>query len=305
VPTPPPYEFTWGTSAWGDGSVWAEPGTYGTSGDSEAVTADGSAMPEVTVNVSGDASGAAGGVTDAEAGSGLALYVEPDNSGVFVTATTARVYMRLPAMYRDGDAGIEPDVVLGYDVGLDYDEGDGGYDEGVPNPNNRPLLRWLASLIDPSAGVIEAIIDRIDSPTSSALTDPQTCNIEWLPWLGQLVGVRVPFPVADESAARAQVQGALTSAPAGSRPAIIQTVQTILTGTKSVTITDHYTGDPWKIQVNTLAVETPTVLTGSPFTWGVSLWGGTDVWEPPDPVVALLVLTGQKPAGFTIIHTTS
>jgi hypothetical protein len=304
--------FTWGATEWdGQSATWAAIGYVGQPvGDA--------AHPEVVIAVQGET----GAVSEAFAGSGLTAYVAPDNTGVYVTATTARLYDRLPALYRDADATVVPPtatvetttVTTGtfdssetFDSAEEFDMTGEDVDTGVvteiPNPNGYPLLRWLSCLVD-QAGDIEEIVNRLTSPTTSALTDPQTADVAWLPWLAQMVGVNLPNPV-DPGKAQTAIYGALTGAQRGSKPSIAAAVARALTGSQTVTVTDHYQGATWKIQVDTLVSETPTVFAGStPFTWGTTTWGQGE-WFAADPIVSLIVTAKTKPAGFTLVHTTS
>lgn len=90
-----------------------------------------------------------------------------------VHPTTTSTYELLPLAYRDADAR------------LDW-----------------PLLRWLSLLLD-QIGDITDVIDAIDVRTpdeggavgdASALTDPETAQEEWLPWLAQFVGIGLATP---------------------------------------------------------------------------------------------------------------
>lgn len=266
--------FTWGSSQWGAAdATWEKPGVYNLG---FAAKATGS------VSVAGqwviDTSFAVQAVSDVEWQTAGGPMVAPDNSDVYVTPTTARMYMRLPAFYRDDD------TVQAYD---------------------RPLLRYLAAMVD-QAGLAEFLADRIAPPAASALTDPWSADEAWLPWLGSLVGLRLTWPLADVAEARAQIAAAMTSAaPRGSRGAIANVVKPVLSGTQQVTVTDH-DGGQWFIEVNTLASQSPPSLSGTVgFIWGTSDWGTTTQWEDPDPIVQLIDQSGQKPAGFQIIHTES
>lgn len=301
--TPPPYQFTWGVSAWGDGSVWSQPGVYTTSLSSSSTSA-ATFVPVVTVDVRFSCES----VTDAEFTlTGGGQYVDPTGtSGIYVSPFTDRLYNSFPSFYRDDDAAqvAMPTPPNEFGSGQAYDTGF-SYDQTVSYSSNYPFLRWLAALCDFSAGEIDALVAQFNSPTHSALTDPQLAEPAWLPWLAQFVGIGVPTPIPDVTVARQQIAGAMTTAPAGSKQAIVEAVQQVLTGAQSVVVTDHYNGDPWAIAIDTFDDQTPTVATGSPIVWGVSTWGGTSVWQPADPIVRAVETAGQKPAGFVLVHTIS
>jgi hypothetical protein len=148
------------------------------------------------------------------------------------SATTLRLYNRLPAIYRDADATA-----------------------GEP-PNDFPLLRWIASIVD-QAGDLETLVDRIAPPASSALTDPSTADAGWLPWLAQLVGARVTAgtPVDQQ---RAAILSAVGGWQAGTRSSIVAAARTQLTGSRFVQLVDHVGGDMWQMQIITRPSESPT-----------------------------------------------
>lgn len=273
------YTFTWDVSAWGTASAtWSSPGVYDEK--QEQIAAATAAMLGSDAAVI-RTSGLAAAVTAASAQVGYVAYVDPGNTGVYVSATAARVYNRLPARYRDDDALV----------------------------GTFPLLRWLASLVD-LAGDVEGYLNRFADPTRSALTDPALADAAWLSWLGQLVGIRVENPPGDIPSARQQIAAAVWGAQPGTRAGIVAAVQQILTGTKTVTVTDHYSGDQWKIQVSTLTGETPVSPVGAVpgytgFVWGTSVWGETTEWAEPDLVLFQIAQSRAKPAGFTLVHTLS
>ena len=304
-----PYTFTWGTSGWStSGAAWSAPGTYTASGSASAAGST-SATDQTVISTSGSATAQSSSAAE----SGFDIYVPAGGTGVYVSATTARLYDRLPDCYRNADAQAP------------------GQGAGA-STTSYPLLRWLSLLVD-QAGAIETLINRFTSPTSSALTDPTLADDSWLPWLGQLVGVNLPSPVPDSTAARALIANAISGTPAGSRQSIIASVQAVLTGTRTVTVTDHDSGNPWQIQVATLLAESPGGAAG--FEWGSSEWGagsatwssptgtgsiigqqgfewgrsewstGSATWANPDPIVWWLESNGLEPAGFTFVHTTS
>lgn len=296
------YTFTWDVSTWGTSTAtWSSPGVH------SEITGPISATGAVTV--SGDlavieSSGTAAATSSALAETTGTGYVDPTGAGIWVSATTARVWSRLPACYRNADQAAPAGVSTGiYDAGT-FDSG-ASYDAGGIGPSY-PLLRWLACMVD-QAGYVEGLINRFSSPTSSDLVNPQTADAGWLPWLGALVGVNVPLPVPDIPEARTRIANAIVGTPKGSKGWIVDTVKPLLGGTQTVTVSDHYGGNPWEIEVNTLAAETPATIAGQHgFVWGTSEWGTVSaIWGNPDPIVWYLQNQGLEPAGFTFVHTTS
>ena len=288
-------EFVWDTSTWDQTTVWIT--------DLEiAGAAQSTAAASGNVAVAIDMSGTAGAVSETFGGSTRAAYVDADGSGIYVSTTTGRLYSRLPGCYRDADAAIGADPTDNYGSVASY--GAGNYDQLIPSQDARPLLRWLASLVD-EAGAIESVIDRCTPAMSSALTDPQLADVAWLPWLAQMVGLTLG-PQVTPGAAQQAIALALTGPQTGTRPAIEAAVAPYLTGTQTVTVTDHYGGDAWTIQVGTLASETPASVAGQQgLVWGTSEWGVSAVWDEPDPVLWVLDHADLIPAGFTAVHTTS
>lgn len=179
-----------------------------------------------------------------------------------VHPTTQRIYDRLPEHYRTADADqVDPDY---------------------------PLLRFLA-LIGDQLGELEDLVDRVDylppdegglPGDTSDLVDATTADAAWLPWLAQLVGAVLP-PGLSEAAQRDAVQFAPGGWRAATKGAIADAARTALTGTKYVVIRDHYTGDPWKVEVRTRTTETPSV----------------------PAVLAAIVDKGAKPAGVELVAT--
>lgn len=179
-----------------------------------------------------------------------------------VAAFTQRVYDELPQAYRDADQT------------LDY-----------------PLLRWL-SLLGDQGGLLEALIDRIDLPDpadrkpgdTSALVDPARADAAWLPWLGQLVGVRLPAVIQGQ-AARDAIAGASGGFLAGTKTAVAAAAQSALTGSRHVSVYDH-------------SVTTP----GDGGQWDVLLVTGAS--ETPSAALVLAAVTAKKakPAGVVLHH---
>ena len=84
---------------------------------------------------------------------------------------------------------------------------------------------------------------------------------------------------------RFQIKTGYNSHKAGTLEALEESVKWILTGTKSVTITQHYLGDAWKIQIQTLQSETPN-----------------GALEPTDNQSVLTASKLAKPIGYKVSH---
>jgi hypothetical protein len=118
------------------------------------------------------------------------------------------------------------------------------------------LLRFCAVL---TAGNIDQIhsyvIDTDGGPGWQIILDPDRCPVEVLPWLAQAVGARFT-PDMDETMQRAAVKDPEVFAR-GRPAAIVAVAKRRLTGTKSVILTERYTGNAWRIQITTIDSETP------------------------------------------------
>lgn len=170
--------------------------------------------------------------------------------------TLARAYERLPDHYR-------------------------AYDETV----GFPLYRWLAGIYS-QAGAIEALVNRIGGldDGQSDLTDPMGADEAWLPWLAQLVGVRLD-PAMRTDEARDAVQFASSGWRAGTKRAVGDAVRSELTGTRYAQVYDHSVTRPgdggvWDVLIITRATETPNV----------------------PAVLAAAARRGAKPAGVVLHH---
>lgn len=195
------------------------------------------------------------------------------------------------------------------DVGLSY----AGH--GVSQLNSFPYL-------DIASGY-----DSTDDSTKSSLVEPQVANKKFLPWLAQIVGVKLTqsvggstpwgnfpstwgsFVTAVDDAGdndtkaewfeiesfntsdnnfvqgrRDQITTARTGHNAGTKTAIIDAIETILTGTKTIKYTVGTIDNPWLITVETLTSETPA--------------GVNDT----ESETVINVVENSRPMGFIIQH---
>lgn len=158
------------------------------------------------------------------------------------SAFTERWYASLPEHYRDND-----------------------------EPLNWPLLRFM-SLLGDQAGEVFTLLTRIAYVPpdeggaigdTSDLVDPATADLGWLPWLGQLVGVKLT-PAITGQAARDAVAGAVNGYQVGTKTAIANAARSGLTGTRYVSVYDHTVTTPgdggiWDVLLVTRASETPDI----------------------------------------------
>lgn len=100
------------------------------------------------------------------------------------------------------------------------------------------------------------LIDDITNlPNWAIIFDPERCPTEALPYLAQFDGA-ILTPDMDAAARRAAIQ--TPEAFSRGRLASLEAVaKRRLTGTKTVVITERYTGDAWRLRVETIEAETP------------------------------------------------
>lgn len=157
-------------------------------------------------------------------------------------------------------------------------------------PAGFPLYRWLAGVVG-QLGEIDALIDGIDYDDTvpgdtSTLADPQVAPVAWLPWIAQLVGVRLSADLTEQQA-RDAVQFASSGWRAGTKQAIADAARSELTDTKYAVVYDHSIanpgdGGPWDVMILTRTSETPD----------------------PAAVLAAVIARGAKPAGVVLHHRT-
>lgn len=175
-----------------------------------------------------------------------------------VSEFTERLYAGLPEFMRDTDS---------------VELSGGGY----------PLLRYL-SLLGDLAGEVETIADRA---VAGELVDPDAADDAWLPWLGQLVGVRLD-PAEVPSTWRDAITNGAAGWQSGTRASIATAARRALTGTKYVDVRSHNGrprtgGDPFTILLVVREDEAPT---------------------PLSKVSDAVTVAGAKPAGYKLAVST-
>lgn len=143
---------------------------------------------------------------------------------------TLQWYNRLPELYRTADAT-------------------------EPSGGGQPLLRFL-DLLGQQAGEVETLAAAV----TTDLADPQLAASEWLPWLAQMVGVRLPVGYTDELARDLISAGA--GWLAGTPEAIAAAVRSVLTDDGNPpyvqVVADPVT--PWTINLTVADSQAPTPL---------------------------------------------
>lgn len=119
-----------------------------------------------------------------------------------------------------------------------------------------PLLTYIGAICDSYLQDIDDLAS--DHPTYSGWGSILSADLAphyALPWLAQLVGVRVDPSLSDANniALIKQPVGFQRGSPGAIKAAILP----YLTGTKSVTLVERYTGDAYKVLVSTVTGEVP------------------------------------------------
>jgi hypothetical protein len=188
---------------------------------------------------------------------GIIRYLETGLERVLETETgedTGSAFDRLPEHYRAADA-----------------------------LRGSPLERFMA-LTGSQLQEVQALSGRITD-----LVDPERADSSWLPWLAQLVGIDATGRTTPQL--RELIAGAVGSH--GSAGALAAAVKGELTGTQTAVIDRHYSGNPWRIAINTRHDETPDVAAlltaalaekpaGVDLThdWGVLSWSQYEALYP-------------------------
>jgi hypothetical protein len=217
----------------------------------------------------------------------LAHEPEPSDGTVpFMSRFAHRLYHRLPEVYRTMDAADQTWTFKRYLAGVlapaaEVDEmitaiaGDRPIGPATPEPWALPqdeLAIWREN--------------RLNRP--SALGDPDQADVDWLPWLAQMVGAQLD-PGASEEEKRDTIRFTTSGWRAGTRGAIIDAARSALTGTQFANIVPHTkvngsgdleAGTPWDITIVTRTSETPD----------------------PGIVLGAVLRKGVKPAGAVLWH---
>lgn len=138
------------------------------------------------------------------------------------------------------------------------------------------LLELCEALAGGLQDVEDIVRDTDDDPGWSIVLDADRAPVDWLPWLGQFVGVRLPVGLS-EADQRARIKST-DGFQRGSPEALKEAARSYLTGTKSVFFIERF-GSAYRLHVATLIAETP------------------------DPGVVERALLEQKPAGIVMTYT--
>lgn len=138
---------------------------------------------------------------------------------------------------------------------------------------------WLCEALSRILLQVQEVFDPEDPiPPIAPLLDPALCPDWALPWLAQLVGVRLPVGISSADA-RALI-GDVAGFRRGTTAAIEAGLANTLTGNKAVYFRERDQGDAYALEVVTL------------------------VGETPDPAATLAALIAQKPGGILLRYRT-
>lgn len=142
------------------------------------------------------------------------------------------------------------------DAALELYEALGPFAQG-DEERDWPLLKLCMAITSGAFDDVHQLVtDQSDTrPGWQVLFDPVRCPAAFLPWLAQVAGATL-LPSMSEAEQREAIKD--PEVFGRGTPAAIEAVAARhLTGAKSVLITERYTGDPWRLLIETLAEETP------------------------------------------------
>lgn len=123
--------------------------------------------------------------------------------------------------------------------------------------NDFTTLRMCMAIVAGKIDLLwEYLIDDVTNlPALAILLDPERCPESALPWLSQFSGADLT-PEMTEEARRLAIQ-----TPEAFSRGRVKSIEAVakrrLTGTKSVIVTERYTGSVWRLRIETLEEETP------------------------------------------------
>lgn len=132
-----------------------------------------------------------------------------------------------------------------------------------------------------SVAVYSVTVASVDD--TSDLGDPVTADAGWLVWLAQFVGAARAASSLSTTDLRDAVRFASGGWAAGTKQSIADAARSVLSGTKYALVNDHYTGDPWLLELRVRTSELPG--------------GGTAA------VLAAVNAKHAKPAGYALVVT--
>lgn len=132
------------------------------------------------------------------------------------------------------------------------------------------LVESIGRLLDP---VEQLIRDSDLGPGWSAIVDVDRAPVEYLPWTGQIVGVRFKSTLT-EAQMRQRIRDQ-EGRKRGTPGAMLDAISDTLTGSKIILLEERYGGDAYHFRVSVYEAQTP------------------------DPAATEAALLRQKPAGLT------
>lgn len=118
------------------------------------------------------------------------------------------------------------------------------------------LEKWCEAICSGDLALVwEWVTDVEGRPGWQVLLDPKRCPAAALPWLAQFDGAVLLARMTE-----AEQRAAISTPQAFGRGTVAQMEEVAkrgLTGSKTVVLTERYTGSAWRIQIKTLPGETP------------------------------------------------
>ena len=154
-----------------------------------------------------------------------------------------------------------------------------------------PLLAFCKAFFGGMQDIEDIIRDTDDGPGWSSIMDPDRAPVEWLPWLGQFVGVSWPANTSEQTQ-RDLIKGT-PGFKRGTPAALVDAVRAELTGTKTVYLIERQ-GSAWALGVTTLTSETPSAA---------RVAAAIRSQKPAGIVVTQTAITGGDYATLAATHT--
>lgn len=287
------------------GVIYASEGNSETGTYAESITVNASLYNEDTGTVPGNNRSIQSGTWFAFRSNRMELNIIPDGENtsyiaklVFTGHKGLQIKMSTPNVVNDNVWALNP-VISNLrtripDFYFDFD--------GIESDPQYPFFRLIDVFTETIADSIQRYsdwfkydteeiplgVDKDSYTAKSHLTDYKYIRPEYLRWAFQFAGVQqikqlvvggtTVIPSTDTDFKDVQLYPAIYGRGAGTQSAIRTAVKFVLTGTKTVVISQRAGGDPWVIKLTTLSSESPSTE------------------------VILAAVEEARPMGFKIIH---
>jgi hypothetical protein len=163
------------------------------------------------------------------------------------------------------------------EIGQDLYDRLGPHQESDLDMPGQPLLALSDACIGTLQPMEDVIRDEDEGPGWSKILDPDRAPAEWLDWLSQFGGGRIPAGASEQ-----EKRDHIKEAPAfrrGGPQSIVDAIKRVLTGTKTVYMKER-DGGAYRLTI------------------------ATKVSETPSEAVALNAILTQKPGGIVLTYFT-